>query len=405
MSSSRSALIVANRLPFPVDDGWKSRAFQVTRALGAAMETTLLAFDTAPGALDDARRTLGPAVTIRTVPAPRARTPAKLALGLLTRDPLHVWNARSRAMLDAARDIVERRKPTVAVFESPYVYPIAAALPPGTCRVIDAHNVENLIFSRYARTLGNVAQRWYAGITARKLARFERESFSSADVAWLCSAQDRDLARQLAPAADLRVVPNGVDTQAFQPGQASGRNPLRLLYFGKLDYLPNVDAIEWFTREIFPVIRKRMPGITLDIAGAGATGSIEDIVRGVPGINLLGRLDDVRPALASAGVVVVPLRIGGGTRLKIVEALAMACPLVSTPIGAEGLEVQDGRDLLLAGSPGSFAQAIERLVADRALADALGAQGRATVAAHYDWGKVLARAIAELPRDRRQGAA
>ncbi len=404
MSSAPSALIVANRLPFPVDDGWKSRAFQVTRALGAAMDTTLLAFDTAPGAVEDARRALGPGVTIRTVPAPRPRTPAKLALGLLTRDPLHVWNARSPAMLEAAREIVARREPSIAVFESPYVYPIAAALPPRTCRVIDAHNVENLIFSRYARTLGSAAQRWYAGITARKLARFERECFSSADVVWLCSSQDRALALDLAPSADLRVVPNGVDTHAFQPGDPSRRDPRRLLYFGKLDYLPNVDAIEWFSREIFPAIRERIPGCTLDIAGAGATGAVEEIVRNVPGVHVLGRLDDVRPALAAAGVVVVPLRIGGGTRLKIVEALAMACPLVSTAIGAEGLDLEAGRDLLVADSPPAFAQAVERLVADRALAASLGERGRATVSAHYDWGNVLARAIRELPRERGQAA-
>lgn len=403
-SASRSALIVANRLPFPVDDGWKSRAFQVTRALGAAMDTTLLVFDTAPGALDDARRALGPRVTIRTVPAPRARTPAKLALGLLTADPLHVWNARSPAMHEAAEEIVSRRAPSVAVFESPYVFPVASVLPPGTCRVIDAHNVENLIFSRYARTLGSAAQRWYAGITARKLKRFERESFSSADVVWLCSDQDRVLARDLAPGADLRVVPNGVDTQAFQPGAASRRDPRRLLYFGKLDYLPNIDAIEWFVQEIFPAIQERIPGVTLDIAGAGSADAIQEIIRGNAAIKLLGRLDDVRPALASAGVVVVPLRIGGGTRLKIVEALAMACPLVSTAIGAEGLDLQDGRDLLLAESPSDFAAAVERVVTDRALANALGERGRETVASRYDWGTILARAIAELPRDRGQVA-
>lgn len=398
MGTSYSALIVANRLPYPVDDGWKSRAFSVARALGECMDTTLLAFDTAPDVLPEARKALGHRVRIRTVLPPRPRTPAKLALGLMTRDPLHVWNARSPAMLAAAREIVSDRPPAIAIFESPYVYPVARALPPDTCRVIDAHNVENLILSRYATTLGSAAQRIYAGITARKLARFERESFSAADVVWLCSEQDRKLALELAPLADLRVVPNGVDTKAFQPGDTALRDPRRLFYFGKLDYLPNLDAIEWFIRTIFPVIRRRIPECELEIAGAGSTTQVEAVVRNVPGISVLGRLDDVRPALARAGVVVVPLRIGGGTRLKIVEALAMGCPLVSTSIGAEGLELSDGRDLLLADSPDGFASAVERLVGDRELAASLGRSGRATVEARYDWTSVLTRAIRELPR-------
>jgi glycosyltransferase involved in cell wall biosynthesis len=398
-SSTRlRAVVVANRLPYPLDDGWKRRAFHMVEGIATRFDTTLLCFDTSPRHVAAARDALGPQVVLEPVPAPRAYSIPKLVLGTVTEDPVHVWNQRSRAMRSALQALQREGPLHVAVFESSFVYPLQSVLAADCTTVIDCHNVDTVTFQRYASSMGRGPRRWYAALTARKLARFESSAYADADVVWVCSESDRAAARRLAPRDDYVLVPNGVDTTGFRAPAAPAEDRARLVFVGRLDYFPNVDGLRWFVRDVWPVLRSRCPDLELEVVGSGAPSEVAKLVGPHDGIRLLGRVDDVRDVLAAASVVIVPLRVGGGTRLKILEAMSMGCPVVSTTIGAEGLDVVEGRDLVLADDPTDFARSVAVLLNDRVRRESLGIAGRRLVAARYDWKAITQAAVTDLER-------
>jgi glycosyltransferase involved in cell wall biosynthesis len=193
-----------------------------------------------------------------------------------------------------------------------------------------------------------------------------------------------------APQARTAVVPNGVDLDFFRAGATPAvRAPTTLLFFGAIDYHPNTDAMLFFAREVMPLLRSRVPRVRLCIVGRRPPEAVTAL-RG-PDVEVAGAVEDVRPYLERAAVVIVPLRLGGGTRLKILEALAMGKAVVSTTLGAEGLDVVPDRDLLLADDPATFAAQIRRLLDDPELAARIGAAGRRVVEARYGWGASVER--------------
>jgi len=195
-------------------------------------------------------------------------------------------------------------------------------------------------------------------------------------------------------------VPNGVDTEFFAPGPGAAEERfggLELVFTGGMGYLPNADGARWFLERIFPLILRGRPDARITFVGKDPPAALCALAQ--PGqIVFTGRVEDVRLFAHAAHVFVVPLRIGGGTRLKILEALAMELSLVSTSIGADGLDLRDGEDLLLADEPRAFADAVLALAKDRARARRLAASGRARVLERYDWKvttKPLLDALAE----------
>jgi len=192
----------------------------------------------------------------------------------------------------------------------------------------------------------------------------------------------------------VSVVPNGVDTDGYRSaGDASlngssPQNSVRIVFVGRMDYHANVDAVQWFCRYVFPRIRCARPDVVLQIVGGHPTGAVRRLAS--PGsIEVTGFVPDVRPYLAAASVVVVPLRIGGGTRLKILEALAMGKAVISTALGAEGLEAVGGRDLLIANPPAEFADQVVAVLSDADLRARLGAAGRRLTVDTYDWSRIV----------------
>lgn len=379
-------LILANRVPFPPDDGWKVRCYHVVRAVAATADVTFVVFHAGDDAqLAAARKELG--VDLIAVAPPRPHTPGRLLAGLVSRTPLTVVNQRSRAYTSALRGVIGSRRFDVALCVSTIMSPHLRLLPADVPRVIDTHNIDAVTYARWAQTLQPSLRRRYTALTASKLRRFEQRAFGEAELVWVCSDEEAALARRIAPAANVWTVPNGVDTKHLSPLPAPPA-PKRLLFFGRLDYFPNVDALTHFAREILPLVRAEEPDVELEVVGAAATAEVHRLAREHPAIRIRGRVDDIRSVLACAAVVVVPLRVGGGTRLKIVEALSMAKPTVSTTIGAEGLDLVPGEDLLVADTPAEFAVAIGSLLGDPQRAAQLGAHGRETVRDRYDWGRV-----------------
>ncbi|HEV8357815.1 MAG TPA: glycosyltransferase family 4 protein [Gemmatimonadales bacterium] len=382
----RAALIVANRLPFPLDDGWKVRTFHITRAVADLVPTVLaVGGGSSERELAAAQEALGASVTVVDLPFPRPYTALRLAAGLLTSMPIHYWNHQSAATHRALRGLAGRHRFDIAVAVTSFMWPYARAVGPAAFRVVDTHNVDSVTMSRYVGTLPGGTRRAYAALTARKMRRLERRVYRAADSVWVCSRAEAELVASFAPTARVLVVPNGVDGSAFVSNGPPPIRSRRLLFFGRLDYYPNLDGLRHFCERVLPVIRHRIPDVELLIVGRGAEREVAELERAGPGVRVVGWVENIASALADASLVVVPLRSGGGTRLKILEALAMARPVVATSIGAEGLDLRPGEEIALADTPEDFADEVVRLLTDPEAAVRLGASGRRAVLRQYDW--------------------
>ncbi|MBC7806034.1 MAG: glycosyltransferase [Akkermansiaceae bacterium] len=266
--------------------------------------------------------------------------------------------------------------------------------------ILDQHNVEHRIIQRIAGTPGaNLLLRWYAGIEWRKLRDFEVAAMRRADATLAVSDEDRDAFLSLAPdlAGKVETVPIGVDTDYFAVAQ---RNPDAdaILSIGTMSWLPNVDGITWFVSEILPLVREKKQDTRVSIVGANPLKEIIALDKRDPGITVSGTVPDVRPYAKECGVFIVPLRSGSGVRVKILNALSMGLPVVSTTVGAEGIAVTHGENILIADTPRAFADAVCRVLNDRGFADRLGAKGRALVEDKYTWDVVGERLRAVYER-------
>ncbi len=241
--------------------------------------------------------------------------------------------------------------------------------------VVDSHNIDYDLARQYARAGGSLVRRLYAEVNWRKLRREELGTYRDADGVYLCSAADERRLLDEVPGARTVVIPNAADVDYYQPRPTDpppdGRT---VVFFGLLSYVPNVDGVIHFVQDIWPRIADAHPQARCKIIGGSPPPSL--LALAGPRIELTGFVPDLRPHLAEAAAVVVPLRLGGGTRLKIVEAMAMGKAIVSTTLGAEGIEAVPGRDLLIEDQPAAFADAVNRLLAEPGLAARIGQSAR-----------------------------
>ncbi|MGH9482596.1 MAG: glycosyltransferase family 4 protein, partial [Terriglobales bacterium] len=249
--------------------------------------------------------------------------------------------------------------------------------------LIASHNIEADIWRRRAAVARGATARMFFRMQAAKMVRFERRAFRRAAAVTAVSVGDCAAALRMG-ARRTAMVANGVDLEQFQP--APGKEVAgRLLFLGALDWFANQDAVLHFVQATLPLIRARRPGAHLQVVGRRPAEALRRRLSGQPGVELAGEVEDVRPYLAAAAVVVVPLRIGGGSRIKIIEALAMEKAVVATTVGAEGLEVRPGTHLLLADEPQQFARLTAQLLATPAQAAQLGRTGGRWVREHHNW--------------------
>lgn len=251
------------------------------------------------------------------------------------------------------------------------------------------HNVESRLLFRRAAWEGSV-RRAYMRYQARLIERVEREWCRRAAVNVVVSQEDASELEQTAPGVNVVVIPNGVDTTSFRPlnvGRSEG-----LVFVGTYSWFPNADGMEYFAREILPAVRLARPDIR--VRWIGKIPEAEANRFQAMGIEAVGYVSDIRPVMAEAQCAIVPLRTGGGTRLKILDAWALGKAVVSTTVGAEGLNASDGQNILLADTPGDFASAILRVLADEDLRRRLETGGRETAVRNYDWDIVGADLIA-----------
>ena len=298
-----------------------------------------------------------------------------------------------RLMTSRRFDVVNLEFPYLAHYRMRTAPP--GAPPPPV--VVDAHDIAYDIPRQMARTPGPAGRRLYAAVNWRKLRRDELAAVSGADAVAVCSELDRQRLHADVPGADAWVIPNAANVEHYQPRPGDPRPDGRtLLFFGLLSTVPNVDALQWFVREVWPHVVRARPDARLKIVGAWPPPAVQALAGN--GVELTGFVDDLRPHLAEAAAIVVPIRLGSGTRLKIVEAMAMGKAIVSTRLGAEGLAGEHGKQLLIADEPGRFAAEALRLLDDPALAARLGAAGRTLAVEKYAW-SAAARRLEELYRE------
>ena len=396
-------LVIDEAFPYPTDSGKRIRTFETLRRLSADFEVALAFHEDAEAASskaerDEAARGAG----IRTVAVPRRplrksglRFAWDLFRNLFLPSPYMVMAHRTRALRRRVREEVASSRPDLVHVEwTPLVanVPRDLAVPV----VVSAHNVESDIWRRYGETGGSLPRRAYVAIQAAKVRRFERRALAAADAVLAVSAGDAERIRSWTGQAHVTVVENGVDAERFAPDPSAPVDPDETLFVGSLDWRPNQDAVAWFLDEVLPRVRAGRPSATFRVVGRSPPSWLAARVAAVAGARLDASVPDVRPFVAGAALSIVPLRIGGGSRLKICEALAMGRPVLSTTVGAEGLEVGDG--ILLADGAEAFAAAVVAALSDPAGCAARAACGRARVLERHEWGRI-ARVQADAWRE------
>ena len=396
-------------LLLPLDKGGKLRTWHLMRYLAGRHEITCISFADPRQPESDRAGMSAVCSELITIPRRERRKEgpafyAGVARYLLSPLPYAVAQYRSWRYRRTVKAALARRQydRIVCDFLVPAVN-LPARLP---CpAILFTHNVEAEIWRRHAETAaGGLFKSLYTQQWKRML-RFEGRTVARFDRVLAVSDVDRDTLQRLygdALSAPVSVIPTGVDTAYFTPRPATRPSSRRIVFTGSMDWLPNADGVLFFCREVLPIVRQAEPDVTFTIVGRSPTPAVRRLSDD-PGIEVTGRVEDVRPYLANAAVYVVPLRIGGGTRLKIFEAMAAGRAVVSTSIGAEGLPTEHGRHLLLADTPQAFAEAVVKLLRDEPMRAAIEAQGRALVTAQYDWSAAAAHFEAALLDTRTSG--
>jgi glycosyltransferase involved in cell wall biosynthesis len=305
----------------------------------------------------------------------------------------------------ALADTLDRERPDVVEVEgielAQYLFQ-AADHRAGNNRpllVFDDHNAEYVLQQRAFETDVHQPRRWvgaaYSFVQWRRLRRYERRACEVADRVVAVSEVDAEVLRRLSPGLDPIVVPNGVDMEFYTTPVAplageSGPKEEDLVFTAKMDFRPNVDAVLWFAQEVFPLIRRESSETRLWVVGKNPHPRLAPLA-GDPAVVLTGWVEDVRPYIAEAAVYIVPLRIGGGTRLKVLEAMAMGKAIVSTALGCEGFDLVPGQELVVADTPSEFAAAVLALLRDPERRARLGRAGRRLASSRYDWRVLVPR--------------
>jgi sugar transferase (PEP-CTERM/EpsH1 system associated) len=376
-------LFLSSWFPYPPDNGSRIRIFNLIKQLSKEHDITLLSFSRDGEVTEDRLKTMQRyCSTVQAVPlAPFRPTSFRSILGLFSPRPRSFVDTYSRRM----QRLVERTRRegdfSVVIASEIDTAPYAVTLE-GLPRI--SEEVQLATFREQYTSQSRVGLRLRYGLMWWKTRRFTAHLLRQFDGCTVASQQERANVLSIAPSCwRVVVVPNGVDLDQYR-GDFGTPEPGMLVFPGALTYQANFDAMEFFLHQVFPLVKAKCPGVTLRITGR-TDGIPVDRLPLDESVILTGYLDDVRPTVAQSWACVVPLRVGGGTRLKILEAMALGTPVISTSKGAEGLEATPGENILIADDPAQFADTVLRLLDDPVLRTKLAVNGRRLVHKQYGW--------------------
>jgi glycosyltransferase involved in cell wall biosynthesis len=372
----------------PTDRGGQIRTLETLRRLHLNNEVHYVAYDN-PQQPEGVRRATEYCTRAYPVnrPIPKRGSPAfygQLASNLFSELPLAVGRFNSPQMRNQLQRLIAEHRFDSIVCD---FLAVAPDIPDMSRAVLFQHNVETMIWRRHAEHGATPLHRLYFGIQAARMFEIERKACLAASHVIAVSRNDANQMRELFGVNRVSEVSTGVDLDYFRrPAKTDTRHDL--VFVGAMDWLPNIDGARYFISEVLPLIRSKRPGCTLVLAGRSPVPEIRAFADKDPFIQVTGSVPDIRPFLWEAAVSIVPLRIGGGTRLKIYEAMAAGTPVVSTPIGAEGLAVTDGQNIALADTPAALADRCVGLLEDRAAAERQAGAALDLVASRFSWEQV-----------------
>jgi glycosyltransferase involved in cell wall biosynthesis len=387
-----NVLVLSTWFPYPPDNGSKIRAYYLLRALASAHDVTLVAYQ--PEGSDHREQHLTsnlPVKQVRAVPVdPFRYVSVPQAVKFCSPIPLAYWP--SRPMRQAVTEMAESGAWDVVVSIQTHVARYVSQLPTAA-RILDIDT--SLSFQMHQRYLSQdgIAGRWRAWVSYQKSHLYETKIFRQFQACTLVSSTERDYVEAMVGKSGCRLELslNGVDCEHNRPGLTLPK-PNHLVFNGALTYSANYDAMQHFLANIYPSIQAQVPDVSLTITGSTSGVDLAGLQLD-ESVYLSGYVEDIRPLVAGASVCVVPIRQGGGTRLKILEAMALGTPVVATFKGAEGLDLSPGQEVLLADDPADFANQVVRVLRDGVLRRQLATRGRQLVERHYDWAEIGRRFV------------
>ncbi len=379
-------LFLSPRLCWPLRTGARVREYHLARALGRQASVTYVSF-IGPGVERPAAADLPFFADVHLVPLEGLYSPLKILRGLAGRWPLTILNYTTSAMKTKLSEIVARQRFDVIHVDgssmAAYVPFLQAEIGASLPAIYDWHNIDSEVLQRFSTSAGSAPKRAYAALTARRLAHAEREILRSGSGHAVCSEREKTQLLSIEPKAPIAVIENGVDCTYF--AGAAGAEPRRhIVFVGSMDYAPNVEAAVWFARRIWPGVRERLPDCSLVLVGSNPAPAVRELAS-EPDVEVTGTVPDVRPYYDGALAAIVPLRTGGGTRLKILEAMAAGVPVVSSGVGAEGLAVTPGADIDIVEAESEWIRALAALAEQSQLWSERAACGLRLVQSRYDW--------------------
>ena len=377
-------LFLSPTVPFPLTDGGRIRVFNLLKQIATKSDVTLLALETQLTDAEGVAQLQQLGIQVHLVP--NAPTLPRVSFGTLLSaffkpQPITVARYALPAYRQKFRELLTTENFDLVHYEMFHTaqYHTETDLP----GVLSQQNVDSAIWRRLCGETTNPFRKFAYWTQQLAFQRYERVLSPKFDAITCTSDIDAAVFQRHCAEDIIAIIPNGVDITHYQPDFTS-EAPAHLIYIGSMDWYPNEDAVAFFADEVLPSIQDKVPDVQFSIVGGNPSARVQRLAER-DGIVVTGRVPEIKPYFAEATVFVVPLRIGSGTRLKILEALAMGKAVVSTSVGAEGLDLKDGEEIFIADAPIAFADAVTRLLTDPALRRRTGENGRARVEQDYDW--------------------
>jgi sugar transferase (PEP-CTERM/EpsH1 system associated) len=378
-------LQITPRIPYPPDDGGKIGIFNITKYLSMrGHKITLLSLDSIP--VKDMSG-LEKFCNVEPVFANTSNSYLKMFLNLFSPSPYTMSKYYIKDFETKLYNLLKKNRFDIVHIDSLHMAYYGKMIKSyfNIPIVLREHNVESVIWERYYQESSNLLKKIYAGMQFKKVYKYESKILEVFDKCLMITKEDEKRIKQMNPKIKTAVVPAGVDTSKFFPMDIP-EEPYSIVSVASMDWMPNIDGVIWFYKKIFPKIKREIPSAKLYIVGKNPPLEIKNIVD--KNVIVTGYVEDVREYIAKAAVFIVPLKVGGGMRIKILNALAMSKAIVSTSVGCEGIEVTDGKNICVANREEDFARKIIELMLDREKRERIGKNGLELIRKKYTWEKM-----------------